>query len=499
MPKAKSGNPIRDKILTETFGKDFGAKEEKENIIYTSFLETEEYILEEIVPATAASRATAATDPQFIIYNKATGTLDTTDEFSDRSQSDKIYRPIKDDLLASKAVLLPSGTEDYESTDKLVQAIRDFLTMYCELPIFYEKFMPHLILFYWVYDRFPFIPYLHFVGRTSTGKTTAMEVLGSICYKPTDASGAITMSSIFRIASKWHGTLLLDEFSSGGDNYQEMISFLKSGVSNKAVLRVEGDKEREVKAYMIKSPKMFTSEDPISDAGLQSRTIVLKMEKNKRKIPLYRLKRYEQDASHLRNKLLLWRLHNLGNINLDDIEYGFPELEKLDRRVQQVITPIYYFSNEETKADIIAFAKLQEEDTLRERRESLEGQIFQVIFENYPTEIPLALIVTTVNKERGSQKEFSDKRIANVVRKILGFDIQRRGHENIRTVVLDKLDKFVELLTYYGLEKNGPPISQVAQDAEVANNNINNIHTDTNGIKLEPYQSELIDNIEEEN
>ena len=442
-------SPTQKSVLKEVVGKEAVSKKgrEEENVIYTSFLETEYYILEQVSSSELSERYDLPSGLGFVIFDKRSGTSTVEKEFF---YNNLYHRPIVDDLVTTKAISLPTGVEEYGTTAELVEEIRKFLTDYFELPSFYSSFIPYLIMFYWVYERFPFIPYLQFVGRTGTGKSTAMEVIGSICYKSIDASGAITLSSIFRTASTWHGTLLLDEFGAGGENYHEMISFLKSGVSNKVVLRVEGDKERKVRAYVIKSPKLFTSEDPISDAGLQSRTIVIRMEKNTRKIPLYRLKLYDKQAEILRNKLLLWRLRNLGKIDLNQIEYGFPELEIFDRRVQQVITPIFYFSDEQSRVNIIEFAKEQQRETVRERAESLSGQIFQAIADVYPTPLSLSAITADINKSRANKTEYSPKKVGSVIRKVLGLDTIRSRDGYF--VVIDGAErKIKELSNYFGI------------------------------------------------
>ena len=465
--------PGQKEIAKKMMGKQISAKDEQENVTYVSYLETERYILEQILRPTHTTHTTHTTETTFLQFEKETSLIEEVNEFRSMAEDgvgEMVYKPIIDDLLRTRTVSLPTGAEEYGTIDLLIKEIRDFFSLYFELPIYYINIVSYLILFYWVYEKFPFVPYVHFVGRTSTGKTTAMEVFGSLCYKPIDASGAITMSSIFRTASSWRGTLLLDEFNTTGENYAEMLSFLKSGVSNRAVLRVEGDKQREVRAYMIKCPKIFTSEVPVSDAGLQSSTIVIKMEKNKRRIPLYRLKGYEEAVGKIRNKLLLWRFRNLNKINLTEIEYGFPELQSFDRRVQQVITPIFYFSGEETKKDIVEFAKKQEEETFRERREALDGQIFQCIVDNYPIEPALKLITEIINKDRGIQRQYTEKKIANVIRKVLGFDIERRGSENISTVVLNDPKKMEELNDYYGCVL---PVVSVVSVASVVNSTTN--------------------------
>lgn len=435
---------------------------EKDPIVFTSFFETPEYILEQINFATHATHATSEMGSQFLIYEKGSRLTEVRSSFT---YGNTVFHPITDDLTRRGSILLPSKLEEYGSTDQLIEEIRQFLYQYFEVPGFYKTFLPYLILFYWVYEKFPFIPYVHFMGRTGTGKSTAMEVLGSICYKPIDASGSITLSSIFRIADLWHGTLLLDEFNAGGENYAEMLSLLKSGVSNKLVLRVEGDRKREVKGYIVKSPKIFTSERPISDAGLRSRVLEIKMEKNKNRVPLYRQNTFEVKAQELRNKLLLWRLHTFSGIDLSVIEYGFDELAHFDGRVQQVITPIYYMASESAKKEILEFAKEQQEETLRERRESLDGQIFNVIYENQTSGAFSSLKDITEKINKGAHVPLTERKVAGIVKKILRFDIQRLGHEKISTVILQD-EVFTEHCTYYGLESL--PILRVASDASVA-------------------------------
>jgi len=437
-------------------------KKKNENEIYTSFFETDSFILEQIQHpiinnnAGDAVVADGAEENQFLFYSKTTGSVDYLTQFEWHGKT--IY-PITGSLLDAGVVLLPSGIEEYGDTSTLVAEIHDFLYENFEVPMFYEKFLPYLALFSWVYDRFPFVPYVHFIGLTGTGKTTAAEAFMNVCYKPIDAAGAITMSPIFRTAKDWRGTLFLDEFEPEGDGYKEMISFLKSGVGNRAVLRTEGEKNREVIAYLIKSMKIFTSERPINNAGLRSRMFVIQMEKNTRKIPLIKLKRFTNTAMKLRNKLLLWRLRNLDKIDLSELEYGYPELQTFDRRVQQVLTPVYYLSDEKARKTIVEFASVQEEETKRERLESIEGEIFQAIYDYYSEkrqlqatiDPPLTAISEKINADR-TRRPTTEKRIANIVRQVLQFDVEQQAtHEKARVVLIsEKMNRFTDLQTYFG-------------------------------------------------
>lgn len=275
-----------------------------------------------------------------------------------------------------------------------------------------------------------------------------------------------------------------------------MLLFLKSTVSDKVILKTEGDSKREVVAYLAKCPKIFTSENPINNAGLQSRTMVIQMERNKRRIPLYRLGKFHLQARQLRNKLLKWRFDHYNKINMDDIEYGFEELECFDRRVQQVITPIYYFSDDATKSKIIEFAVVQQEETMKERRDSLEGQIFQYIVDNYPNPITVKGITDEINSDKRTNF-VSEKKIANLIRKVLKFKIDRIGHENIRTVILENKESELQSLSnYYGLPLVGvAQVARVAQDAKVEIERADSVisATDTATDPKEYFQEDLLE------
>ena len=57
--------------------------------------------------------------------------------------------------------------------------------------------------------------------------------------------------------------------------------------------------------------------------------------------------------------------------------------------------------------------------------------------------------------------------MGGIVRKILGLDVQRRGHENISTVVLEgKEEQIKELCVYYGTSVSKTDVAQVAQVAK---------------------------------
>lgn len=467
-------------MKSENYGanvKNKSKKKQKDTRTPVSCLETSTHIVEQIKTAGIAEGADGnpGMTCKFLIYNKKTRGYKVEEDYS---YDGRIYRPIQSKLVDKGAIYLSTGVEEYESLEKIVSEIREYYDHYFEAPDFFRRFLPYYTVFTWVYDKFPFIPYLHFVGRTSTGKSWAAETIASLCYKAIDAAGSVTIASLFRAVDVWNGTVYLDEFdlnNFGSEGKTAMENFMKAGVSDRSILRVEGEKKREVVPYSVKSPKIFTSETPISSPGLQSRTLVIQMEKNKKRLPLYKLTDYHERGESIRNKLLLWRLHTLNEINLKDIEFGFEELEVFDRRVQQVLTPVYYLAGDKAKKEILTFAKKQEEETKRQRLETEEGLIFSIMYEYWnlnKSNPELKGITEQVNKQReddGYKSKRTERKIGEIVRKILGFETEVRGHEKRAVVLLEENEnKIFELRDYYGINDVIPGIP-TATPANTAN------------------------------
>src|SRR5208282_3153868 len=103
----------------------------------------------------------------------------------------------------------------------------------------FEGIATYYVLLTWLYDAFNELPYLRLRGDFGTGKTRALLVVGSLCYKPFFASGASTVSPLFHILDAFRGTLILDEadfrFS---DEKAEIVKILNNGnMRGMAVLR----------------------------------------------------------------------------------------------------------------------------------------------------------------------------------------------------------------------------------------------------------------------
>jgi hypothetical protein len=94
--------------------------------------------------------------------------------------------------------------------DLLIE-VEGFIFKYVDLESSFRTFAACYVLLSWLYDRFYSIPYLRLLGDFGTGKSRALDVIGGICYRPINVSGATSAAGIFRVIDRWKGTLILDE------------------------------------------------------------------------------------------------------------------------------------------------------------------------------------------------------------------------------------------------------------------------------------------------
>src|SRR5437016_6122788 len=163
------------------------------------------------------------------------------------------YSP-RNNLLTNEVVLFPSEPLEYDSEAKLMEDIRAFIHRYVDISPLFEQIASYYVLFTWVYDAFNELPYLRLRGDTGSGKTRFLLTVGSLCYKPIFASGASTVSPLFRLLDSMRGTLVIDEGDFRvSDERAEVVKILDNGNSRGfPVLRSESVSGREF------SPRAYT-------------------------------------------------------------------------------------------------------------------------------------------------------------------------------------------------------------------------------------------------
>jgi hypothetical protein len=376
------------------------------------------------------------------------------------------YSP-ENNLVQNKVVLLPSTIEEYESEEKLVAEIQEYLHRYVQVSPLFEKIAAYYALLSWVHDAFNELPYLRVRGDYGCGKTRFLLIAGAICYKPIFASGASTVSPIFRILDTFRGTLLLDEsdfrFS---DEKAELTKILNNGNARGfPVLRtdVAPSKELNPRAYHVFGPKIVASRGAFEDKALESRFLTEEMGQQplRRDLPINLPNSAKEEGLLLRNKLLMFRLRTLAETRcIDEV----PDRE-IEPRLNQILLPLLsLIRNADHREEILNLGRGYSRNIREERGMQVEAQVLEIIRDLSAAGEPLSIKAIThwFSDRHGEDcdRKVTSKWIGYIIRHRLALHPERgrngfvipSGHEK-------QLD---HLYARYGIQPNGANAQEFA-------------------------------------
>ena len=378
-------------------------------------------------------------------------------------------------LIKRAVVLLPERAEEFGTLGELVAEIDAYLYRYVDLSDGFRKIAAYYILLSWVYDAFNELPYLRLRGDYGTGKSRALLVIGSVCYKAFIASGASTVSPIFHILNTFRGTLVLDEadfrFS---DEKAELSKILNNGnVRDFPVLRtmVNQKKEFDPSAFDVYGPKIVAMRRSFEDAALESRFITEEMGERplRTDIPINLPNSQKSEALALRNKLLSYRFAYFSRVKIDRTLVN----RALSPRLNQILVPLLSIvDDEELRAEIRQVANALEDDLIAERNASPEAQLLEVIMSLM--EGKLALLVRNITKvfvERFAsdyERPITNRYIGSLLRKSLHLKTYKTS--GVYVVALQDTEKLKTLCARYGVPwpTAKKPMNSTAEDEEAA-------------------------------
>ncbi|MBI1974313.1 MAG: hypothetical protein HYS51_00415 [Candidatus Zambryskibacteria bacterium] len=344
------------------------------------------------------------------------------------------YSP-NNNLIRNRIVLFPSETVEYESEERLIKDIRAFIHRYVDVSPLFESITVYYILLSWVYEAFNELPYLRVRGDFGSGKTRFLLIAGAIMFRPIFASGASSISPIFRILDSFHGTLLIDEGDFRmSDEKAELVKILNNGNSRGfPVLRSEQShttKEFNPVAYSVFGPKIIATRGFFQDRALESRFITEDTGNGKLRsdIPINLPSVYEEEALVLRNKLLMFRFRNLHKPRelRNQIDRG------VEPRLNQIFSPLLsMIADEDTKASLRHLANLYAKEIATDRETDIEAQVLGVIQElltaNAQARLAIGDITARFTEKFGHEYErrITEKWIGAIVRKKLKLKTHR--------------------------------------------------------------------------
>jgi len=361
---------------------------------------------------------------------------------------------------------LQGQPSEYDSEAKLIEEIRAFIHRYVDVSLLFEQIASYYVLFTWVYDAFNELPYLRLRGDTGSGKTRCLLTVGSLCYKPIFASGASTVSPLFRILDSMRGTLIVDEgdfrFS---DEKAELVKILNNGNGRGfPVLRSESVSGREFspRAYTVFGPKLIATRGYFQDRALESRCLTEETGGRKLRddIPINLTGDYKREALQLRNKLLMFRFRSFGKCQID------PALvdRSIEPRLAQIFVPLLSVIEDAGAREALRqVAREYHKELVADRGMDVEAQVLEIIQElqllNDGAGIAIKEIASRFIEQHGEdfERKVTPHWIGRIVRRKLQLRTERRREGYV--IAVGEESKLARLFEKYGIE--GDPVNSV--------------------------------------
>ncbi len=370
-----------------------------------------------------------------------------------------------------RQILPPWWAAEYESDHSLIAEIRQFIHRYVDISPLFEQIASYYILLSWVYDAFNELPYLRLRGDTGTGKTRLLLTAGSLCYKPIFASGASTVSPLFRILDGIHGTLIIDEgdfrFS---DEKAEIVKIRNNGNARGfPVLRSESVNSREFspRAYTVFGPKLVSTRGFFQDRAPESRCLTEETGGRRLRddIPLNLTDEYRREGLTLRNKLLMFRIRNFGRRAIDATLVD----RSIEPRLSQIFAPLLsVIDDAEARQALREVAREYHRELVADRGMDMEAQVLEIIQElrdsPYADGLSIKEIAERMADRYGDdfERKMTPHWIGYVVRRKLGLKTYRRG--GIYYIAESENAKLDRLFEHYGIAVVGEAVADNAQE-----------------------------------
>lgn len=277
-------------------------------------------------------------------------------------------------------------------------------------------------------------PGLFFLGPKESGKSRALEVLESLCYRGIETAN-ITPAGLYRTTELWKPTLLVDECEVITKN-PELKSLLNTRYRKTcSVIRMEKDSKD---SYTPKPYDVFGFTGLAGTNGLhdttESRFIKINMEKTTRKLKPF--KPDSEKAKELRSKLLYYRLENLGK--------PLPEIDMSDftnDRLAELFQPLMTVAPEEKHSLLREYAADITRERAEEEESGTESLILHAVIENIDKiengQLATKEITDTLNMEIDNPREKWKSITVGMILRRLGFKSARMSN-NKRGIKLNQ-------------------------------------------------------------
>lgn len=262
--------------------------------------------------------------------------------------------------------------------EELFWKIRNEMRSFIDVEPIWHDVLASCTLLSYQQEKLLTAPYLYLYGDNESGKSTVLQLLSLLCYRPLFGV-TIPAADIFGYLedSDGIGTILEDELQ-GIDKDVDKLKIYKSGYKRGACVprTLITQNDRIIKYYPTFCQKACASEQIPQVKGFRERFIEIGM------VEGYPEKEWcdiiEEDLKRLRdlrNMLLKWRMQSR--------EWQLPNLElQLKGRIKELWKPILQVTSGLTVYETLTkFVEEQKNERLSSRQDTLEGHIVKVVTE----------------------------------------------------------------------------------------------------------------------
>lgn len=266
------------------------------------------------------------------------------------------------------------------TVDELWRMIRTEFEHFLDVEPIWKDVSATCVLLSYQQEKLVTVPYLYYVGDNESGKSTALQLLESLCYRPMYGV-SVPSADVYGYLgdSDTIPTILEDEIQ-GIQKDIDKTKIYKAGykLGAKVPRTILLEHDRVIKYYNTFCLKAFASEKLPSVKGFIERCIFIPMVEGYPKKEWADLsKRDITRFQTLRNMLLKWRLETRDNV-LPELQVSFRgRIKELWKPILQVAydTPIY-----ET---LFNFVDNQIKERLDRKQNTLEGHIVKAVVKLY--------------------------------------------------------------------------------------------------------------------
>ena len=248
-----------------------------------------------------------------------------------RQEQPAVFVPLAGDTFQKRIIVVPSGAEDYSSSEELFDGIRNLIDTYFVIdPNFICAMTAYVLMSYRYRDAgYEVVPYIRVVGQAGKGKTRFLRIMRELCFRTIFVAG-IRPAHLYRILGHFQSgvTMIFEEFNLNDNRSEarEYIDMLNAGNQKDTfVPRMSGRQFDEISWLPLFSPKVLTTTSDFINEGLIRRCFTGRV--GLLPIPDHKLfeslpAEFYVRSAELRRKLLGWRFMKFGKpVNSEAMKY----------------------------------------------------------------------------------------------------------------------------------------------------------------------------------